>query len=48
MKEPIEVVCPKCNAGVGGKCLDRGPGGIGQKWVETFHSERLDKAKESA
>lgn len=48
MKEPIEVVCPKCHAAVGGKCLERGPGGVGWKWVDSFHHERVDKAKESA
>jgi len=48
MKEPIEVVCPKCCAAIGAKCLERGPGNVGWKWVEYFHPERVDKAKEQA
>lgn len=44
MIEPAySVVCPKCRAVIGGKCLDKIKDG--SKYIETPHAERIDLAK---
>jgi hypothetical protein len=53
---PLKVVCPKCQAAVSAKCTDRDqpldPQGFaalkgGHSWVDWFHFERIEKAKEA-
>jgi hypothetical protein len=41
--EQIAVVCPKCRAAIGGKCLERKLDG--SSWIEEPHPERTKKAE---
>lgn len=40
---PTQVVCPKCQAAIGGKCLEKKRDG--SSWISWFHFERIEKAK---
>ncbi len=44
-KQPIEVVCPKCNAAVGAKCTESYKGGVGMMFTDRFCIERIIKAQ---
>lgn len=45
VSEVMSVVCPKCNAAIGAKCLERDKNG--SHWIETFHQMRFEKANEA-
>lgn len=45
-KKPYNVVCPKCRAAKGGRCLD--PVKDGSKFIDEPHAERWDEANQEA
>lgn len=45
-KSPYNVVCPKCRAARGGKCLEKIKDG--SKYIDTPHPERVIASKEDA
>lgn len=45
-KPPYNVVCPKCCAARGGRCLERVKDG--SKWIDTPHPERVALAAKEA
>lgn len=45
-KPPYNVVCPKCRAARGGRCLE--PVKDGSKFIEEPHAERVELANEEA
>jgi hypothetical protein len=42
--QELAIVCPKCKAAVGGKCLD--PTVWGSKYAREPHDERVEAAKQ--
>jgi hypothetical protein len=42
----LSVVCPKCKAAQGGKCLEKKLDG--QRWIDYPHQERIEAAKRAA
>jgi hypothetical protein len=44
--EQLAIVCPKCRAAVGGKCLT--PSLWGQAFIEDPHPERVQEAEKNA
>ena len=45
-KPPYNVVCPKCKAARGGRCLE--PVKDGQKFIDQPHAERAELASKEA
>jgi hypothetical protein len=45
-KPPYNVVCPKCRAARGGRCLE--PVKDGSKFIEEPHEERVELASKEA
>lgn len=45
-KSPYNVVCPKCRAVRGGRCLD--PVKDGSKYIDNPHPERVELAERTA